>query len=114
MAYPATFTGTQWLLPAQSRAELAVQVSCPFAPRSQGVSLWGRGVAGIPLARTARVWGRAPESGSLAGASGQRGHCWGGGRAASARPLVTKLPAVVEPCCQALGPLASLPPPRAV
>ncbi|XP_054937500.1 plexin-B3 isoform X1 [Physeter macrocephalus] len=49
-----------------------------------------------------------PDSGSLAWASGQRGHCWRGGRAALARPLLTKLPAVVEPGCQALAPLASV------
>lgn len=53
-----------------------------FVPRSQGVSLWGWGVAGSPLARTAPGVGvRAPDSESLAWARGQRGHCWGGGRA---------------------------------
>lgn len=76
----------------------------PFVSTSQGVSPWRPGVAGSPLARTALVGVRAPDSRSLAWASGQRGHCWGGGRAALARPLLTKLPAVVEPGRQALAP----------
>lgn len=68
-------------------------------------------MAGSPLARTARVGVRAPDSESLAGACGQRGHCWGGGRAALAQPLLTKLPAVAEPSLQALAPRPGLPPP---
>lgn len=118
-----TQRGAGWLARGGSGVGLAVWVSffwlketVSFVPRSQGVSLWGWGVAGSPLARRARVGVRAPDSESLARACGQRGHCWGGGRAASAPPLLTKLPAVVEPSRQALGPLSpapGLPPPRA-
>lgn len=112
--YPVFFTGTQGNLGGGALC-IGTRVvghmgrsdsrkPCPFGSTSQGVSPWRWGVAGSSLARTALVGVRAPDSGSLACASGQRGHCWSGGRAAWARPLLTKLPAVVEPGRQALAP----------
>ena len=66
----------------------------PLSPDPRGCLSEGGEWQGAPWTEELG-WGRVPDSGSLA--SGQRGHCWLGGRAALAWPLLTKLPVVVKP-----------------
>lgn len=55
---------------------------CPLSPGPRGCLSGGGEWQGAPWPEQPRGWGvRAPDSESLAWARGQRGHCWGGGRA---------------------------------
>lgn len=82
----------------------------PFVPGSRGWLPEGGKWQGAPCPEQPSGGDSTSEWGPGL-ASGQREHCCGGGRAALAWPLLTKLPAVREPGRQALGATPTAAPP---